>query len=122
MGIRYLRLGLALGNCPNCQAKLELKETFVHRKGLVSNIKSVCSDPHCPLSRSICGPYNDEDTAINDAAILGMRMGGQGRFTLNKFSACLGALPPLENAAWTVHNKRMSKTCMEVSNKACVEA
>ena len=43
-----IEINRELGNCPNCQAKLELKKTFVHRKGLVSNIKSVCSDHHCP--------------------------------------------------------------------------
>lgn len=49
-----------------------------------------------------------KDAAINDAAIVGMRMAGQGH---DELSVCIGMLPPLKMvAAWNDHNKRISKT------------
>ena len=117
-GYRLLRLDKvqnALGIFPYCHSSLRLKESFIHRRGLVSNISSVCSKPHCPWSRNICDPHNAEDNVINEAAIVGMCMGGQGHHTLNELTACIEMLPPYEDASWNMHNIAISKKCVEVA-------
>lgn len=47
------------------------------------------------MFRVISDPHNEEDCAINDAAIVGMHMAGVGHGALNELSACMGLLPPL---------------------------
>ncbi len=128
MGIGYRLISLhnldralsEIAVCKICHSALILKESFSHRKGLVSSLKIECV--HCSETASISDPYIAEDAAINDASILGMRLAGLGHSALNELSACLGMLPPLTAPSWSLHNKKLAGVASEVAKECFLEA
>ena len=81
-----------------------------------------CSLPSCSWLASISDPHSNEDTALNDAAILGMCMAGLGHRALDELSACIGMLPPLTAPAWSLHNKKLVTISAQVAKECCLEA
>ena len=96
-----------IGRCCSCSSPLQLTESFSKRKGLVSNISIVCSNPECNESVSVSDPSSDEATNLNKKSVFGMRMIGCGRTKLDTFMACMEMLPPLSPAAWTEYNNQI---------------
>ena len=74
------------------------------------------------MSANISNPHSQSDCAINDAAILGMRMSGQGRSALDELTAWLNMVPPLTGPAWTEHNKNLAVKAAEACRDCRIEA
>ena len=96
MSCKQLDAGLQkIGRCCSCSSPLQLTESFSKRKGLVSKISIVCSNPECLESVTVSDPSTVEATNLNVRSVLGMRMIGCGRTKLDTYMACMEMLPPL---------------------------
>ena len=126
LGYRLLKLEILdtslseIAVCVLCHSPLLLNERFGQRRGLVSTIKIRCSNPTCHKSVSLSDPFMDD--SLNDASILGTRLGGCGPSALEELSACIGMLPPLTRPKWTEHNKKISVISSAVAKDSCVQA
>lgn len=128
IGYRPLKLNLIdgalleLAQCKFCLSPIGLFETFSHRKGLVSSIGFKCHNSSCGKSKLVSDPHSDEAKSVNQAAILGARLTGNGRNTLDTITACLGMPPPLAPASYSVYSKELSSVTAEVAESKMVEA
>ena len=67
-------------------------------------------------------PLSEEATSFNKAAILGTRLSGSGRATLDTITAWLGMPPPLTSAAYAVYNRELGDVSGMVASNKMVEA
>ena len=67
-------------------------------------------------------PLSEEATSFNKAAILGARLYGSGRATLDTITAWLGMPPPLTSVAYAVYNRELGDVSGMVASDKMVEA
>ena len=65
---------------------------------------SVCCTV-CGKKSLVTDPYCEEDLAVNSRSILGMRVIGKGRASLESFAGIMGMLPPLSKPHFSNHTK-----------------
>ena len=123
MSCKQLDAGLQkIGRCCSCSSPLQLTESFSKRKGLVSKISIVCSNPECLESVTVSDPSTVEATNLNVRSVLGMRMIGCGRTKLDTYMACMEMLPPLSPSAWTDYNRHVQVAIDKCALNSQVEA
>lgn len=111
-----------LAACKYCQSPLGIIETFSRRKGLITRIGFKCSNQSCCKSKLFSDPVSKEASSFNKAAVLGARLTGNGRATLDTITAWLGMPPPLSPGSYSVYNKELAEISGQVAENKMVEA
>ena len=96
-----------VGKCRTCESPLTVGEELGCRRGLVSRLSLQCSNPDCSVMAHLTDPYSDEVKALNCSSVVGMRMVGRGRSSLETFCAVMDMLPPLTRASYSEHNSHI---------------
>ncbi len=90
--IRMSSLKTAVSVFSCCGSPLTVTEERKSRRGLVSKVSICCTV--CGKKSLVTDPYREEDLAVNSRSILGMRVIGKGRASLESFTGIMGMFPP----------------------------
>lgn len=119
IGYRALKLELLdaalqkLARCKHHKSLLGISGSLGDRKGLLSRVGLKCSSPTCGKSVLVSDPSSDEVVSLNKGAVLGARLTGNGRNTLDTITgACLGMLPPLSPASFSTYSKDIKEEAL----------
>ena len=61
----YMESLKAHGLCPRCESSLTLSECLIARRGLVSQLKTVCSNSNCDYAVTVSDPYSKKAKSLN---------------------------------------------------------
>ena len=96
-----LKMAVSVLSC--CGSPLAVTEEMQSRRGLVSHVSICCAV--CGKKSLVTDPYREEDLAVNSRFILGMRVIGKGRATMESLTGIMGMLPPLSKPHVSSHTK-----------------
>lgn len=91
-----------LAKCCKFASSLKLTEDLSCRRGLVSRLSIQCSNIACGAKAHVCDPYSNAKH-LNGRSVLGMRLSGRGKSTMDKFCAVMDMLPPVTAKSYTDH-------------------
>ena len=90
------------GECPKCHSPLTLSENLVTKRGLVSDLKTICST--CDYAIKMSDPYSHRTKSLNTKSVLAMRSIGRGHSSMLTFCSMMDMLPPLSKPRYSEHN------------------
>lgn len=105
------------GKCPNCYSSLTLWENLATKRGLVSELKTVCSNEDCEYAVKMSNPYSSKTKSLNTRSVLAMRSIGRGHSCMSKFCGMMDMLSPLSKLCFSEHNHSIAIA----SEKAALE-
>ena len=103
--------------CSACKTQsLTIGESFVGRRGLVTDIFISCAN--CERKVSISSPYDVEPKTVNRRSVLAMRVAGRGLASLEKFCGVMGLPPPVTDPAFRAHKAAITTAAINESKES----
>lgn len=118
----YKRNLEAQGQCPKCNSSLTLSESLPTKRGLVSNLRTVCSNESCHYSVTITDPYSKSTKSLNTRSVFAMRSIGCGLKGLSAFCGAMDMLPPLSKSCFSEHVDEIAHASQEAAKESMLAA
>ena len=90
-----------VGKCSACSCPLSLREDLGCRRGLVSRVLIMCSNPAYDKKQYISHSNNEDAKSLNARSVLEMCLIGLGRSGLETFCSLMDMVPPLSPLSYS---------------------